>query len=135
LAGCALDDLADRQLEPFIGEETMRIQLQGPHLLLAPVATQNIGLALHGLATNAAKHGALSKPLGRVRITWHHAPPRMFIEWRERDGPPTRPPVHNRFCHAVLARVVPEALDGEAKLEFHPEGFSWTLKILAKHVL
>jgi two-component sensor histidine kinase len=99
------------------------------------VAAQNVGLALHELATNAIKYGAFTEPRGTVRFSWHHAPPRLLIEWRERDGPPAKAPAHNRFGHAVLARLVPEALDGEAELAFNPEGFSWKLNIPTRHVL
>jgi len=133
--GVRLCDLAARQLEPFVGEETMRVQLEGPPLLLSPMAAQNIGLALHELAINAVKYGAFSESRGKVRITWHHAPPRLLIEWREHDGPPAKAPAQNRFGYVVLARLVPEALNGAAELAFNPEGFSWTLDIPTTHVL
>jgi hypothetical protein len=74
--GVTLDHLAARQLEPFVGEQATRVELEGP-LLLSPMAAQNIGLALHELATNAVKYGAFSESRGKVRVIWHHAPPRL----------------------------------------------------------
>jgi len=132
--GVTVDDLAARQLAPFIGE-AMRIQCEGPRLLLTPVAAQNLGLALHELAANAVKYGSLSTPPGRIHLTWHHSPPRLHITWREREGSPAKAPAHKGFGYVVLARLVPEALDGEAELEFSPQGFSWRLAIPAKHIL
>jgi two-component sensor histidine kinase len=103
--------------------------------LVSPVAAQNIGLALHELATNAVKHGSLSGPRGSIHLTWNNNPPRLHINWSERDGPPVTPPIQSGFGHAVLSRLAPEALDGEAVLAFDAEGFSWKLEIPATYVL
>ena len=134
--GVTLDDLAARQLAPFFGEEgSTRVVCEGPRVLLSPRTAQNMGLALHELATNAVKYGALSDSRGKIHLAWHHSPPRLLIDWRERDGPPAKAPTHKAFGHAVLARLVPEALEGQAVLAFELEGFSWKLDIPAKHIL
>ena len=122
--GVTLDDLAARQLSPFVEEERTRVHYEGPHLVLSPVAAQNIGLALHELATNAVKHGALSVAQGQITLAWQHTPPRLHIMWRERAGPPVMAPSRKGFGHVVLARLTPEALNGQATLAFSPDGFT-----------
>jgi two-component sensor histidine kinase len=133
--GATLNDLAARQLEPFVGEASARLKCKGPPIMLSPMAAQNIGLALHELATNAVKYGALSAPRGTVFVAWQHNPPRLSMSWREQDGPSVSPPTQKGFGHTVLARLVPEALDGEGVLSFNVEGFRWILDIPARHIL
>jgi two-component sensor histidine kinase len=133
--GAALADLAARQLQPFISEDSSQVKFEGPSLILSPMAAQNIGLALHELATNAVKYGALSQPRGTVHVAWHHRPPRLSVIWTEHDGPSVSPPTQKGFGHTVLARLVPEALDGDGLLSFNLEGFRWILDIPARHAL
>lgn len=133
--GVALSDLAARQLAPFFEEETARLRLDGPGVLLSNVAAQNIGLALHELATNAIKHGALGSPQGKIELCWNHTPLGVHITWLERKGPPVKATSRKGFGHLVLTRLTPEALDGSATLAFDPEGFSYQLDIPATHVL
>ena len=66
----------------------------GPALFLNANAVQNIGFALHELATNASKHGALTSPQGRVLVSWRgpRSDGRIHLEWIERDGPPCNLP-------------------------------------------
>ena len=104
-------------------------------MVLSPVAAQNIGLALHELATNAIKYGALSLSQGRVGLVWQQIPPRLHVRWREREGPRIQKPSRKGFGYLVLARLTPEALDGQATLAFDAEGFSWILDIPTTHVL
>jgi two-component sensor histidine kinase len=133
--GVTLDDLTARHLAPFVEDEATRVHCHGPRLVLSPVAAQNIGLALHELATNAVKHGALSVSQGKIDFAWHHAPPLLQITWRERDGPPVTAPSRKGFGYIVLARLTPEALDGRATLAFLPDGLSWKLDIPATYVV
>ncbi len=95
--GASIGDLVRCQLEPFGEVDGVRIAARGPVVLLNPEAAQNIGLALHELATNATKHGALSVPEGVVTVNWELGPgdvgPRCFrLIWRERNGPKVMPP-------------------------------------------
>jgi two-component sensor histidine kinase len=137
--GAGIEELAVCQLSPFLEPERSRIELIGPRLSLTPVAAQNIGLALHELATNAVKYGALCRPQGRVQLMWElmsarSGPPVLRLTWRERNGPTADPCAHRGFGHVVLDRIVPEALDGRAKLELAAEGATWSLEIPATHV-
>jgi two-component sensor histidine kinase len=116
-------------MAPFLDEEDQRISYSGPAVVLNPAAAQNIGLALHELGTNALKHGALSRPDGHAHLSWQVSSDQLAITWREEGGPPSTPFIHKGFGYAVLARLAPDALQGEATLTFGPTGFSWHLRV------
>src|SRR6185312_9116745 len=95
-SGAYIDDLVRAQLAAF---GTEKIVLHGDRLMLRAEAVQNVALALHELATNASKHGALSTPTGKVDIEWKRQPaatagnaPDLRFTWRESGGPPVTPP-------------------------------------------
>src|SRR5262249_33553089 len=109
--GTDLLELVRHEMRPFTG----RGMMSGPTIILSPQAAQNFALALHELATNAAKHGALSVPGGRVIIEWGVDPPnvdatsgagRFSFHWQERDGPPVTKPGRKGFGSTVLERVM-----------------------------
>jgi PAS domain S-box-containing protein len=133
--GADLRDLLTRQLAPF-GLDDKRISATGPALSLRPHATQLIGLALHELATNAAKHGALTTPSGTVAIEWAYvdAEGTIRLKWREDNGPPVSPPTRRGFGHTVLERMA-ASLDARVSLEFPPEGVRWSLLVDSAHVV
>jgi PAS domain S-box-containing protein len=130
--GAAMADLVRAQLAPFADETSSRISVSGPDLEIKPEAVQGITLALHELATNAAKYGALSVPEGRVAITWELArtasgEARFRMGWRETDGPPVTPPGRKGFGHAVISQMVASSLRAQVALDYAREGVSWTL--------
>jgi PAS domain S-box-containing protein len=128
--GADLHELIRIQLAPFGGPDGLRVSSEGPPVFLKPSAMQSLGLALHELATNAAKHGALSAPSGSVAVTWQYAEdgPGLRLAWEERGGPRVRRPRREGFGTVVLKRTGP-ALGGETALDFRPEGFVWTVTI------
>ena len=133
--GADLRSLVARQLEPFGGIEDGKFAVSGPALSLGPQATQMIGLALHELATNAVKHGALTEAAGTVAVTWERAGPNMLeFRWREKDGPRVLQPRRKGFGHTVLTRMA-SSLDGDAVLDFQPDGLRWTLTIGGQHLV
>nr|WP_275944988.1 ATP-binding protein [Bradyrhizobium sp. dw_411] len=97
---------------------------------MKPDAVQHLGLALHELATNASKHGALSGPQGEVSIRWQvdETEDRVRICWSEKDGPPVTPPQKRGFGHVVIEQIVPRALNGSGMLDFAPAGVQWTFE-------
>ena len=128
--GVELDRLVLSQLAPFTGGD--RVAIEGPDVFVKPEASQHIGLALHELATNAVKHGALSVPEGRVQITWRiedmpDAGRQFRMSWVERGVAVPGEPESRGFGFTVLERVVPVGLGGKASIRFDPEGLSWTL--------
>lgn len=133
--GAWLSDLVRAHLELFGAGP--RVELNGPSLFLSANAVQNIGFALHELATNAYKHGALTSPGGRVSVSWRGPQPdgRIYLEWLERDGPPVQPPQHQGFGSLVITELVAQALQGTTKLDFGPAGLHWRLDIPASFVL
>ena len=86
-------------------------------------------MVMHELATNAAKHGALSTQNGRVEIAWRleprAVPERFTISWIERDGPPVVTPMRQGFGSTVIKNMIELSLDGEATLDYAPSGIVW----------
>ena len=113
--------------------------LEGEPLYLKPEAAQNVGLALHELATNAAKYGALSTPEGRIRISWglvgDGADRRFRIAWIEAGGPEVTAPERRGFGRMVVERNVARVLEGEVELDFAKDGVRWSLVVPVEHVL
>ncbi len=138
--GASMHELVRAQmaycLDVAKGEIDEHAKIDGPKIMLKPEAAQNVGLALHELATNALAHGALSRPEGRVELSWRLEGGRFCVEWRESGGPAmATAPSREGFGHKVLRRLVAAALDGTATLAFPPEGFVWTLSVPATQTI
>jgi PAS domain S-box-containing protein len=121
-----LAELVEKQVAAFVPLNDGRVEIQGPRVVLGASATNTIGMALHELATNACKYGALSVIDGRIRVSWTLKAGELLVEWRERGGPPVSPPAHRGFGRNVIERSA-ERLGGAAALVFDPEGVSWRL--------
>ena len=124
--GANLEELASRQL----GDRS-RVELAGPHVTVTPAAAQHIGMALHELASNAARHGALSSGEGSVVVQLEIRRARAIADVAAHDlarggGPPVTSPAQKGFGHLVLERLAPEGLGGEAVLSFAREGVIWS---------
>lgn len=134
--GADLGELVRLQLAPFAAPACANVSAQGPQMTLKPSAMQSLGLALHELATNAAKYGALSVPTGLVAVSWARAAESggFSFTWREQGGPRVRRPRRSGFGTEVLRRTGP-ALDGVATVDFRPEGFVWTVLIGPRQIV
>ncbi|MPZ34922.1 MAG: PAS domain S-box protein [Rhodospirillales bacterium] len=119
-------EVVSAEMAPFAG----RVEIDGPTVMLTGKAAQNVALAIHELATNAAKYGALSTAAGRVHINWsvnESAGSRTFVfRWQERGGPPVAEPKRKGFGSTVLERVMAEFFS-EPRMEFAPSGVSYEL--------
>ncbi|WP_017665546.1 HWE histidine kinase domain-containing protein [Porphyrobacter sp. AAP82] len=108
-----------------------RILLEGEDIALGPHAVQTLGMALHELATNAGKHGALSQDGGEVLLRWECSGPgaaaRVTIVWQERGGPPISPPAASGFGSVVIGDMVRNSLDAGVEIRFEPAGFVWRM--------
>lgn len=134
--GAHLDDLVRAQLAAF-GME--KVVCHGKRIMLRAEAVQNVALALHELATNASKYGALSTASGKVNVDWAREPggaaeSNLRLTWRESGGPPVSAPAQKGFGCFVLERVTVNAL-GEGQLEFNPDGLVWNCIIRPEHLV
>ena len=117
--GAKLSALIENELKPY-GKQ---VTFGGEDVVLVPKAALILGLVLHELTTNAAKHGALSAPEGRIELAWQVIDATRFrLAWRERDGPEVRPGVRRGFGSRLLEKAVGYELQGQASLELAPEG-------------
>jgi PAS domain S-box-containing protein len=130
--GSSLRELIEFQLAPFVDPSSSQLEISGPEVNLAADASQAIGLALHELATNAVKHGALSSSRGRLYISWAvdraSSAGGLKLDWRERGGPLVTTPKQTGFGHVVIKGMIEQAVRGSVKLTFAKEGLHWSLQ-------
>jgi len=131
--GASMRDLVRSQLGHYEDRIDSRIELTGDSLQIRPDAAQHIGMALHELATNAAKYGALSMPNGKVGISWKVQPgadgiAMCTLSWEESGGPPVERPGRRGFGRVVIERTVARALHGEVRIDYAATGLRWTLE-------
>ena len=117
---------------PYAGEH--QISLAGDDVTVRPRVALTLGMVFHELTTNAVKYGALSSPEGRIGVTWRviHAPsqpPLLWIEWRERGGPPVTAPVRQGFGSRFIEGSVVAELQGVARLHFDAAGLRCTMEL------
>ena len=137
--GASLNELIRSQLGGYLDGSVGRVSIEGPPIALKPEAAQNLGLALHELAVNAAKFGALSVPTGRVSISWSRhegvAGNAIELDWRERLGPKVKVRRRKGFGSMVIERNLARALDAEVVMEFDPDGLRCHIVIPANQIL
>jgi two-component sensor histidine kinase len=137
--GTRIDELVRSELTTFGVLDGRQISMKGPPLGLNPEAARNIGLALHELATNASKYGALSVAGGKVAVHWKLANGggrrRFRMAWRESNGPVVKEPKRRGFGLQVIQEMTAQALAGEVTHEFLSDGVRWSLDIPAAFVV
>jgi len=130
-----LRQLLERELAPFAAG-TPAVTLTGPAVAIRPAAVQAIAMALHELATNAVKYGALSVSQGRLRIAWDAAAGgTLTIEWCERGGPAAAEPVRRGFGTRVLDATLREQLDGSVERVWSDAGLTVRMAIPVQHLV
>lgn len=118
------------ELAPFARADEHQVTLSGPTVDLAPNDALSLGLALHELATNAAKYGALSAESGRVSVSWSLMTDTLArIEWIESGGPPVRYPDRRGFGTDLIEKIVAHELRHPVELDFDPSGVRCTLLV------
>jgi PAS domain S-box-containing protein len=132
--GVALHDVVATALAPFDAEgRPEAIGIDGPPVLIRPNAAVTLCLVLHELATNAAKHGALSAPGGKVAVTWRRSgmlpEHSSYVElvWAERGGPQVKPPAKQGFGSRLIAASA-DQLGGDAQICYEPAGATTRLR-------
>jgi two-component sensor histidine kinase len=126
--GVDVDELVRAQLGHFADLIGLRIALHGPTKLhLNAAATEAIGLALHELATNAGKYGALSVDAGHIDVSWGVHDDMFAMSWTEHNGPPVARPKRLGFGSTIITSLTKLTISGEAQLDCAPSGVTWHL--------
>ncbi len=129
--GADLMDVVERALEPYQVHGESRLHVTGPHVRLTPRMSLALAMALHELATNAVKYGALSNKSGVVEVSWKvqngAAPPRLVLRWKEAGGPPVAAPRRRGFGSRLIERSLAQDLDGQVEIAFAPTGVVCTV--------
>ena len=121
-------ELVRRQLD-FLDQTPGTIGAEGPDMALSPRAAEVIGMAIHELATNSLKYGALSTRGGRVEINWSARDDGtgLTFSWTESNGPPVTAPIESGFGTTLIRDVPRHNLGAEVELDYLPEGLRWRL--------
>jgi PAS domain S-box-containing protein len=123
--GADVREVIDQAIAAYRGQSGAgRFRIDGPELILQPKAALALSLALHELATNAAKYGALSNHTGGIDIEWKVTPqPRRFrLRWAETGGPKVEPPGRRGFGSRLVERGLSQDLAGDVRLDFATDG-------------
>jgi two-component system CheB/CheR fusion protein len=131
-----LAELIAAELGPYAGQNLQKAEIQGPNILLVPKAALALGMAVHELAANAARQGALSAQRGRVEIEWalrgSRSAQMLELSWSERGGPAVAAGKKgSAFDLTYVERGVHFELGGTTKLELRRQGLRCTIRVPA----
>ncbi len=130
-----LRQLINEEIIPF----AERINVEGPDIALRPRAAQTFALLLYELATNAAKHGALSVPQGQVQLSWTidqaAKEPMFHLTWREIGGPEVATPTRRGFGELLVRRIAPRDVAGRSTVNYDSEGLRYELEAPLKELI
>jgi two-component sensor histidine kinase len=128
--GAALTDIIAGALRPFATSKE-RFDINGPYVWLSSQMSLAMVMALHELATNAVKYGALSNNDGRVELKWHvttdDAARRLHLRWEESGGPTVTPPTRRGFGSRMIERVLAAEFGGTAQVRYLPGGVTFKI--------
>ncbi|MDP1961058.1 MAG: HWE histidine kinase domain-containing protein [Reyranella sp.] len=125
--GAELHAVIRSSLRPHMVDGRNRITLEGPDFRLRPKSAVALSMALHELATNALKYGALSAEAGRVALHWRTDDGRFHLRWEESGGPPVTPPCRTGFGSRMIERGLSAEFEGEVKIDYRPAGVVCTI--------
>jgi PAS domain S-box-containing protein len=125
--GADLNRLVEEEFAPYRAAGNERVSAQGPIVLLPPATAQTIALALHELATNAGKYGALSSGAGRVKLTWCTKPGQVELVWAEHDGPKITSPSRQGYGSRAIVAGIERQLGGMVNFDWQESGLRCTL--------
>ena len=121
--GADLRDVVSAAVAAYTeGFQSPRFRFDGPGLRLRPKAVLAMSMALHELATNAVKYGALSTESGVVEIEWHVSGDRFGLRWKESGGPRVQMPLRRGFGSRLVETGLAQDLGGDVTLDFAPSG-------------
>ncbi len=129
--GADLRELVTRTLSPLCTQPE-RLDASGPWLRIRPKLALSLSMAMHELATNAAKYGSLSNEQGRIKIEWRlfeaESESRFGLRWEEMDGPPVEAPTRKGFGSRLLERALSSELGATVRLAFPPTGVVYEIE-------
>jgi two-component sensor histidine kinase len=125
-SGADFGAVVARALEPFAAR---RLEMSGPSLDVSPKHALALSMALHELATNAAKYGALSNATGRVRVRWNVSQTTLHLEWLESGGPEVSPPSRRGFGSRLLQDGLSREFAGRTSLDYAPAGVRCEIEV------
>lgn len=137
--GASIEELVRSHLTAYLDRRDSQIAFAGPATALKPEAAQSLGLALHELAANAARFGALSVPDGRISIAWERVPSEdgdgLSLDWREELGPPVKLRRKKGFGSMVIERNLALGVGAKVELDFAPQGLHCHIVIPPNHIV
>lgn len=129
--GATIADILAGVMAPFDDGRGRLFSVAGPDVRLEPRVTLALSMALHELATNASKYGALSVDGGHVSIDWSvgigDGGRRLAFRWEERGGPVVAPPTRTGFGSRMIERVLGQHMRGGVTIEYRPTGVVFTI--------
>jgi two-component sensor histidine kinase len=126
-SGVELRELLTKELEPFrVGAQVL---LSGPAVTLTSKVAIALGMAIHEMATNATKHGALQATGGSVRISWSVSDGNLRLEWQERCGHPIVPPSRQGFGSRLIQQTIVRELQGNVDMIYNNDGLQATFTV------
>jgi PAS domain S-box-containing protein len=129
----SLGELLRNELGPYSDPGGTRAVIEGPTVEFPSEFAVPLGMAIHELTTNAAKHGAFSTSEGQVEVRWTVSDeakgPLLHLTWTERNGPPVDPPTRQGFGSRLLRRVLTAQLAAEVDIAYEREGLRCTIAV------
>ena len=120
-SGVSLESIVRDETAPY-HDGGSNVHIAGPYIMLSPKMAVSLGMAVHELTTNAAKHGALSARSGSLKVTWQLAHNQVEMDWSESGGPQVGSPAHSGFGRTLLERTLASDLNGEVDVQFTGDG-------------
>jgi len=130
-----LFDIVKTATAPFDTGSTERIHIGGDEVRISSRAATAVALALHELATNAVKYGALSNDVGVVTVNWRIEGGTLELVWTEADGPPVEQPTRHGFGTVMIERALSSSIQGTAIIEYHPSGIQFTIRTALENLV
>ena len=127
--GADVQRLVLEELAPYQGEKPQRVSAIGPSVIVLPENAQTVAIALHELATNAAKYGALSQPDGRVDVSWSSFEGTLALTWKESGGPNVAPPTTRGFGTKIITASLADPRRGKVAFDWRPDGLVCSIEL------
>jgi two-component sensor histidine kinase/CheY-like chemotaxis protein len=127
--GADIEHIVSEELAPYRSGDSSRVTIAGPPVMLAPEKAQNVALAVHELATNSAKYGALSVAKGCLQVEWGVIRNAVALHWIESGGPQVIAPTSQGFGTKIMNASIKHQIGGNVAWDWRPTGLHCSLQI------